>query len=379
MGCDGPQGSGPRMETMADFGFRRLIQSIVLLFFISALIYAILNLVPGGPFDMLRSTNPRVTTTMIERLNKLLDLDKPIFPGTYCPRIGTQQEECRFDQGRYVRWLGRVIRGDFGRSWTVQTGVSVLQMIKYRFGYTLVLMLVVEVAAFCIAVPIGVYSAVKQYSAGDYAVTALAFFGQSMPTFWTGLLLMSFFAVALRWFPTGGVKSTGMPGDIVEALAHVITFGRAYPKLAGHESAIIVDGLWHIALPAAVLIYFTVAGWIRFTRTSMLEVLRQDYMRTARSKGLRERTVILKHGLRNALIPLITLVALQIPNLFGGAIVTETIFSWPGMGRQLIDAINGVDWPVVQGILIITSALVVFSNLLADVLYAVVDPRIRYS
>jgi peptide/nickel transport system permease protein len=147
--------------------------------------------------------------------------------------------------------------------------------------------------------------------------------------------------------------------------------------LAGREWDIILDGLWHLALPVGVLVYFYTAGWIRYTRSAMLEVLRQDYLRAARAKGLSERSVILTHGFRNALIPLVTLIALTIPTLFTGAIITETIFSWPGMGRQLIDAINGVDWPVVQGILIISAAVVIFSNLLSDWLYALIDPRIK--
>lgn len=364
---------------MTDFLIRRLIQSIALIVLISALIYAILNLVPGGPFDLLRQSNPRATQAQIDRLNAMLELDRPLFPGQYCPRVNGEQQACRYDQGRYLRWLTRVIKGDFGKSWTVQTGVPVLEIIGYRLGYTLILMLAVEILALVIAIPVGIYSAVHQYSPTDYAVTAFAFFGQSMPTFWTGLLVMALFAVALDLFPTGGVKTTGMPGDIIEAIQRIFTFGKAYPQLAGKEWLVVRDGLWHMALPAAVLIYFNLAGWIRYTRSAMLEVLRQDYLRTARAKGLTENLVILKHGLRNALIPLITLVALTIPNLFSGAIITESIFSWPGMGRQLIDAITGVDWPVVQGILMITSVLIVFSNLLSDVLYALVDPRIKYS
>ena len=170
-----------------------------------------------------------------------------------------------------------------------------------------------------------------------------------------------------------------MEGDIIEALGRIFSFGRLYPELAGKELASILDGLKHVALPVMVLTYFNMAGWVRYTRTSMLEVLRQDYMRTARAKGLRERVVILKHGLRNALIPLITILALSIPGLFGGAIITETIFSWPGMGRMQIDAIANVDWPVVQGLLVIQAFLLIFSNLLADVMYAVVDPRIQYN
>ncbi len=364
---------------MTNYIIRRLFQSFILLFFISALIYVIINLVPGGPFDTLSQSNPRITRSQIDRLNALLDLDKPLFPGQYCPKIGTETKPCRWDQGRYLRWLGKVAQGDFGKSWTVQNGVAVLEIIKYRLGYTLLLMFLATFLAIALAIPIGIYSAVRQYSPADYSITAFAFFGQSMPTFWTGLLVMSFFAVALKVFPTGGVKSMGMPGDIVEALIRMLTFGQSYPKLAGREWEIVMDGLWHMALPVAVLVYFNMAGWIRFTRSAMLEVMRQDYMKAALAKGLTERVAILRHGLRNALIPLVTLIALAIPGLFGGAIITETIFSWPGMGRQLIDAINGADWPVVQAILMISAALVVFSNLLSDILYAVVDPRIKYS
>lgn len=364
---------------MTNYIIRRVFQSVILLFFVSLLIYIILNIVPGGPFDMLKLSNPRLGQSHIDRLNALLDLDKPILPGQYCPKVEGVQQPCRFDQGRYFRWLARVARFDFGQSWLMQTGTPVLTMIGQRVWYTLLLMSISTILAIIIAVPIGIYSAVKQYSISDYFVTALAFFGQSMPTFWTGLMAMAIFSVALDWFPTGGVRTSGQEGDIIEALARVITLGRAHPELAGQEMSTIVDGLRHVALPALVLTYFNMAGWARYTRASMLEVLRQDYMRTARSKGLKERIVIMKHGLRNALIPLITILAFSIPGLFAGAIITETIFSWPGIGRMQIDAISNVDWPVVQGLLVIEAFLVIFSNLLADVLYAVVDPRIQYS
>lgn len=364
---------------MTTFIIRRLIQSVVLLFFVSVLIYVILNIVPGGPFDMLKLSNPRLGQSHIERLNALLDLDKPLLPGQYCPKVAGVQQPCRLDQGRYLRWLGKVVKGDMGQSWTLKPGTPVLELIWGRLGYTVLLMGLSTLLAIILAVPIGIFSAVKQYSAADYTVTALAFFGQSMPTFWTGLMAIAIFSVALGWFPTGGVRSAGAEGDIIEALGRVLTFGRAYPELAGKEISTILDGLRHVALPTLVLTYFNMAGWVRYTRTSMLEVLRQDYMRTARAKGLRERVVILKHGLRNALIPLITILALAIPGLFGGAIITETIFSWPGMGRMNIDAISVVDWPVVQGLLVIEAFLLIFSNLLADVMYAVVDPRIQYS
>jgi peptide/nickel transport system permease protein len=364
---------------MTTFILRRLVQSVVLLFFVSILIYIVINIVPGGPFDMLKLSNPRLGQSHIDRLNALLDLDKPLLPGQYCPKAAGVQQPCRLDQGRYLRWLGKLLHGDLGQSWTLRPGSQVSEIILGRLGYTVLLMGLSTLLAIVLAVPIGIYSAVRQYSVSDYAVTALAFFGQSMPTFWTGLMAMAIFSVGLGWFPTGGVSVAGSNGDIVEALARIFTFGRMHPELAGKEMPLIADGLLHVALPALVLTYFNMAGWVRYTRTSMLEVLRQDYMRTARAKGLRERVVILKHGLRNALIPLITILALSIPSLFAGAIITETIFSWPGMGRLQIDAIANVDWPVVQGLLVIEAFLLIFSNLAADIMYAVVDPRIQYS
>jgi peptide/nickel transport system permease protein len=364
---------------MSRYIFRRVVQSFILLLFISMLLYLILNLVPGGPFDTLKNSNPRITQSMIDRLNSLLDLDKPLLPGEYCPVVNSVQQSCRIDPGRYLRWLGKVTQGDFGKSWTLKNGTSVSTLIGGRIGFTLLLMGLSTFLAIIIAVPIGIYSAVHQYSKTDYVVTAVAFFGQSMPTFWTGLMAISIFAVALKLFPTGGVQVAGTPGDIIQVISRFLTFGQAYPKLAGKEWTVFIDGMHHVALPGLILTFFNLAGWIRYTRSSMLEVLRQDYMRTARAKGLQERVVIVKHGLRNALIPLVTIFALTVPSLFGGALITESIFSWPGMGRMLIEGITAADWPVVQGILVITSFLVVFSNLMADLLYAVVDPRISYS
>lgn len=365
---------------MTNFIIRRTIENFIMLFFISMLIYMVLNLVPGGPFDMMKMSNPRMTQSMVDRLNRLLDLDKPILPGKYCPVDEAGDPlPCTFDQGRYFRWLGRVLKGDWGASWTMQTGTPVMKMIGQRLGYTFLLMGLSLIVALLFAIPIGVYSAVRQYSFLDYLFTTIAFFGQSMPTFWTGLMVMSIFAVTLSLFPTGGVRTTGMEGDIIEAFGRIFSFGAKYPELAGVEGATILDGLWHVALPVFVLAFFNMAAWTRYMRASMLEVLRQDYMRTARAKGLVERMVILKHGFRNSLIPLITLFCLTIPALFGGAIITESIFSWPGMGRMFIDAVANVDWPVVQGLLVISAGLTVFSNLLADILYAVVDPRIQYN
>jgi len=198
-----------------------------------------------------------------------------------------------------------------------------------------------------------VYSALRQYSWADYFVTSFSFFGMSMPTFWFGIMLIVIFAVGLHWFPTGGVVDYGSEGDILNRLRHLV-------------------------LPTTVLTLFNVATWSRFVRSSMLEVLRQDYMRTARAKGLRESVVIIKHGLRNALMPVVTLLALEIPGLFSGAIITENVFSYPGMGRLFWDGVVQSDWPVVQGLVVITAFLVIGCNLIADITYAFVDPRIRY-
>jgi peptide/nickel transport system permease protein len=187
------------------------------------------------------------------------------------------------------------------------------------------------------------------------------------------------FAIWLGWFPAaGGVAAPGLPGNIIDVIRRVITLGQSDPDIAGREGEIFIDGLKHLVMPATVLSLFNLAGYSRYVRSSMLEVLKQDYMRTARAKGVIERIVILKHGLRNALIPVVTIIMLSIPGLFTGAIITETIFSWPGMGRLFFDGISQVDWSLVQGILVITAFLVVVCNLLADISYALIDPRIQY-
>jgi peptide/nickel transport system permease protein len=320
--------------------------------------------VPGGPFDLVRLGSSKITQAAIDRLNALLGLDKPV-------------------QERYFLWLSNILHGNLGTSWTTAPGRPVARLILYRLPYTLLLLGVSTLISMVIGIPIGIYSAIRQYSWADYTVTVLAFFGTSMPTFWFGIMMIIAFALTLNLFPTGGVASAEMSlnyqGDIISVIGRVLTLGRANPDIAGHELPLFIDGLKHLVLPATVLSLFNMAVWSRYARSSMLEVLRQDYMRTARAKGVRERIVILKHGLRNALIPIITIIALAIPGLFTGAIITETIFAWPGMGRLFFDGLNQVDWPLVQGILVIEAFLVVFSNLLADILYAVVDPRIQYS
>jgi peptide/nickel transport system permease protein len=264
-----------------------------------------------------------------------------------------------------------ILRLDFGWSWKLAIGQPVTNLLRSRLANTLVLMSIATLVSLVIAIPIGIYSGVHQYSTVDYAVTTFAFFGSAMPIFWFGLMLILVFSFffkqwGLPYMPSGGVMLVreAQPGSL-ELLLNV-------------TKGSFVDRLFHIILPAVMLSLAYLAGWSRYMRSSMLEVLRQDYVRTARAKGLIERTVIIKHALRNALIPIITIVVLQIPSLFGGAIMTETIFSYPGIGRLYFDALGQSDWPVVMAILFIQAILVVVATLLGDVLYTVVDPRIRF-
>jgi peptide/nickel transport system permease protein len=321
---------------MRAFLLRRLVQNAILLLLISALVYFILYLVPGGPFDQLRAgaSDAAAQEAQIRRLNQLLGLDRPLHE-------------------RYLRWLGNAVRGDFGSSWSVAFGQPVGRLIESRLAYTLLLMGLAALVSFVIAVPIGIISAVKQYSLLDYFITGFSFFGLSMPTFWFGVMLLILFSVVWPVLPAGGGSTAGREGDWLDRARYLI-------------------------LPVLVLSLVQVASWSRFMRSSMLEVLRQDYMRTARAKGLPFRSAIRKHGLRNAILPLVTLLGLEIPQLFGGAIITETIFSWPGMGRLFFQGVSQNDWPLVQAITMLSALLVVVGNLLSDVLYAWIDPRIRY-
>ena len=279
-------------------------------------------------------------------------------------------------RGILSRWAGfhanrrGVLRFDWGTSWRLATGQPVTMLIMSRLGNTLTLMLCSIIISLVIAIPIGILSAVRQYSRLDYSVTTFGFLGSSMPVFWFGLMMILIFSYKFRewglpFMPAGGVV---MPRRA--PTGQVLDYLNASP--GG-----LIDRLVHIIMPGIVLSLFYMANWSRFTRASMLEVLRQDYVRTARAKGLRERIVLSKHALRNAVIPLITVIALQIPGIFGGATITETVFSYHGIGRLYFEALAQNDWPVVMIILLITSLLVVVSILLSDILYTVVDPRIR--
>jgi peptide/nickel transport system permease protein len=309
---------------MTRFLVRRSIEMAVTLVLASMLLFGILNLAPGGPFDARIAAAHIQDTSYLERLNKLIGLDKPVHE-------------------RYIDWLGGVLHGNLGESWTIARGQPVNQIIGSRLPNTVMLMTTGLIFSLLIAIVIGTISAVRQYSILDNLFTAFSFFGISIPAFWFGLIMLKFFGLELRIFPVGGVYTVGHQDDFLDRLS-----------------------------------LLQVAQWSRFLRSSLLETLRQDYIRTARAKGQIERLVLFRHAFRNALIPLVTVIALAIPSLFGGAIFTETIFNWPGMGQLLIGAVGALDWPVAMGVVIITAALTIVANFLADLAYVVVDPRIRY-
>lgn len=320
---------------MQAYIIRRLLQSVLLILLISALVFFILNLAPGGPLSGLRFTVSArdYSEASVQRYKEMLGLDKPVHL-------------------RYFYWLGNMLRGDWGRSWTVSSGHSVLELIMSRLGPTLMLTVSAALLSLILGLLIGIVSAVKQYSFIDTAATVFSFVGISLPTFWFGLMMIVLFSVQLGWLPASGMTEYGKEGDWGNRLQHMV-------------------------MPVVVLSLINVAGWSRYIRASLLSVMQQDYLRTARAKGLSEKMVLVRHALRNALIPVVTLMGLEIPALFGGAIVTETIFAWPGMGRLYWQALGSSDYPLAQGLLFVTAILVVLSNLLADIGYAVVDPRVR--
>src|ERR1700730_12743547 len=319
---------------MTRFLVRRSIEMAVTVVLASMLLFGILNLAPGGPFDARIASAHIQDTSYLDRLNKLIGLDKPIHE-------------------RYLIWVSGVLHGDLGESWTIARGQSVNKIIASRLPNTIMLTTTGFIFSLLIAIVIGTLSAVRQYSVLDNVFTAFSFFGISIPAFWFGLIMLKFFGLELKWFPIGALYSVGKQDDFL-------------------------DRLWHLILPMIVLSLLQVAQWSRFLRSSLLETLRQDYIRTARAKGQTERLVLFRHAFRNALIPLLTVIALAIPTLFGGAIFTETIFNSPGMGQLLIGAVGALDWPVAMGVVIITAALTIFANFLADIAYVIVDPRIRY-
>jgi peptide/nickel transport system permease protein len=326
---------------MQRFLFRRFVHGIFILVGLSVLMFSLLVFTPGDPVELLQASNPDIRSEDTAMLRKYYGLDDPVYV-------------------RYVKWVRILALGDpatgarLGYSRTY--GQPVTKIMGDRLKNTLWLLSGAFVLAFVVGVSAGIYSALHQYSKADYAITVAAFAGHSVPVFWQGIVFILLFAVWVPWFPAGGMLTPGVaPG---------------WPAL--------MDRLWHLILPVVVLATFNTAAWARYMRSSMLEVIRQDYVRTARAKGNAERIVINKHAMRNALIPIITLVALSVPGLLNGSVLTETVFSWPGMGLLLFQAVLGHDYNVAMAVLLFLALTTVVFNLLADVAYAMVDPRIRY-
>lgn len=315
---------------MLSYLVRRLLMMIPILLGISVISFAIMYVAPGQPAVM--NLDPTISVEARARQIEALGLNEP-------PHV------------QYVKWLRNVVTGELGTSFTRRLPVS--QMILERLPNTLLLMAASALLAILIAIPIGVLSARKPYTALDYSVTFGGFLGLATPNFWLGLMLIMVFSVQLGLTPVGGVATLGADFSLLDRLRHLI-------------------------LPAVVLATADMAALTRYTRSSMLEVLHQDYIRTARAKGLRERTVVYKHGLRNGLIPVVTIIGLMLPTFVGGAVIVESLFSWPGIGKLFIDAVFERDYPVIMGITMLGAVMTVAANLLADVLYAVLDPRIEY-
>lgn len=318
---------------MLNYIVRRLLTTIPVLFGITLISFAIIHFAPGTPLGL--TLNPKVSPRIIAEMEKNYDLDKPLLV-------------------QYGLWLKKLFTG---RLYSFKDGRPVLEKILERLPATIMLEIVATVIIFSLAIPLGVFSATRQYSFLDNITTVLAYLGISIPGFWLAYLLI-----------LGVVKAFGLP------VLGIKTFSLGEISFA----AKVTDHIWHLALPAFILAISGIASLSRYLRGSMLEVICQDYIRTARAKGLSETEVYYRHGLRNALLPLVTIFGFLVPGLIGGAVIIETVFAWPGVGRLAYQAVLSRDYPVIMTITTISAFLVLLGNLLADVLYAVVDPRIRY-
>ena len=316
---------------MTRFVLHRIGQNLLLLLLVSMIGFALLHLAPGGPLAQFALT-PGMSQEAMQRIAHQMGLDQPL-------------------PAQYVQWLRRLLAGDWGRSY--RDSQPVLWVIGSHLGATLELMASSTLLAVILGTGVGVLGAIRRYSLADYAATVGAMVALSIPTFWFGLVMIYAFSVRLAWLPAGNIATAG-DGSLLDYARHLIE-------------------------PCVVLALVTVATWSRYMRASMLEVVNQDYVRTARAKGLRRVQVLVHHSLRNALLPMITVAGLQLPTLLSGALVTETVFTWPGMGRLFLDSLGYRDYPVVMGLLIFSAILVLAGNLLADLLYVAADPRIRFT
>jgi len=363
---------------MAKYLVRRLIQAIPVVIGISIISYAIMLSAPGGPVERF-ANNPKITNAQKEQFKRAWGLDQPI-PIQYCRWLGL----CDPDQGglsllrsnhlpnflpaSFGGGSNGILHGDLGFS--LDSGESVGARIGHAALPTLILAGTALVFWILLALLLGVIAAVRQYSFFDQIVTLFSYVGNAMPTFWLGIMLILIFGVGFKVLPISGM--------VDPRLSPAFGTDQYWVYFGQNPIPAVLDLLRHLILPVVTLVAFNLAGDSRFVRASMLEALGQDYVRTARAKGLPERTVTFRHALRNALLPVVTNIGLEIPFLFTGALVTESIFSWPGIGKLTIESTRVFDYTILMGVLLITSMLVVLANILADVLYAVVDPRIKY-
>lgn len=315
------------MKFLFNYIIKRLLQLIPVLFGVSVIVFLMIYLIPGDAAEIIGG--PTATAEEVESIRVKLGLDRPMYE-------------------QYIKYISGVLRGELGYSF--QTGQSVSEAIKIRYGNTFSLAVFSAIIAAIIGVGAGVIAAVKQNSWFDYLSMSVATFGISAPTFWIGLLLIVVFCVKLKWLPISGFSS------------------QFWTK----------DGLTHMILPSITLGFSSAAMIARMTRSSILEIIHQDYVETARAKGLSERVVILKHALKNALIPVITVIGVNFGGLLGGAVVVESVFAINGIGRLMVQSINARDFPMVQGTVLVVATTFVIINLLTDIIYAVIDPRISY-
>ncbi|MGG1675482.1 ABC transporter permease [Neobacillus sp. NRS-1170] len=315
---------------MVPYIIRRLLIAIPVLFGVTIVNFIIINMAPGNPVDMY--VDPNTSQELLNLRKEQLGLNDPLWV-------------------QFFHWLGNLVQGNLGYSFSTYEPVS--KVILERIGPTFQLTFLALIVGLIIALPIGIMSAVKQYSKLDYLATGTSFFGISIPHFFLGLGLIYIFAVQLQWLPAGGMSTLGSEDDFFDKIKHLI-------------------------LPVMVLAVGIAGQYVRYVRASLLEVLGQDYLRTARAKGLKEIVITNKHALKNALIPIITIIGLEIPFLLGGAVITEQVFQWPGMGQLTIQSIMSRDYPTLMALNLLTAFMVLFANLFTDILYSFVDPRIKY-
>ncbi len=323
---------------MIQYLLKRLIMMVPLFLGITLITFVVIHIAPGEPVEMQIAMNPKVTAEARERLRKHYGLDKPLYV-------------------QYAVWVKKLAMLDFGRSFAPGNR-PVVDRIRERIPVTLSLNIISLIIEFGLAVPIGILAAIRRDTLFDKGMTVFVFIGFAVPTFWLALLCMYLFGVRLGWLPISGLHSMGSENF---TLIHRC-----------------LDLLKHLILPVSVAAFGSLAGLSRYMRSTMLDVIRQDYITTARAKGLPERTVIFRHALRNALLPVVTLLGLSVPGLIGGSVIFETIFAIPGMGQLFYGGVMARDYPLVMGILVIGAGLTLVGNLLADIGYAMADPRIRH-